>query len=159
MTRHDHHSKETNQRMRSLTTLAATLALLLALGGCADDPTGASPSDQAAPSPTETDTATPSKKKSANPKPEEPEGPVLEVTVDGEEISPNSQRIELARGEPLVIEFRSDRAGELHVHAKPEQFVEFPAGSSTRELVIEVPGLVEVEEHETGAVVAQLAVQ
>ena len=157
MTRHDNHSKETNQRMRSLTTLASTLALFLALGGCADDPTDASPPDQAAPSPTET--ATPSEKKSVKPKPEEPEGPVLEVAIDGEEISPNSQRIELARGEPLVIEFRSDRAGELHVHAKPEQFVEFPAGSSTRELVIEVPGLVEVEEHETGAVVAQLAVQ
>lgn len=157
MTRHDNHSKETNQRMRSLTTLASTLALFLALGGCAEDPTGASPPDQAAPSPTET--AKPSEKKSANPKPDEPQGPVLEVAIDGEEISPNSQRIELARGEPLVIEFRSDRAGELHVHAKPEQFVEFPAGSSTRELVIEVPGLVEVEEHETGAVVAQLAVQ
>ncbi len=157
MTRHDNHSKETNQRMRSLTTLASTLALLLALAGCADDPTDASPPDQAAPSPSET--ATSSEKESAKPKPEEPESPVLEVAIDGEDVSPNSQRIELARGEPLVIEFRSDRAGELHVHAKPEQFVEFPAGSSTRELVIDVPGVVEVEEHETGAVVAQLEVQ
>jgi hypothetical protein len=143
--------------MRSLTTLASTLALFLALGGCADDSTDASPPDQAAPSPSATATA--SEKKSASPKPEEPEGPVLEVVIDGEDVSPNSERIELERGKPLVIEFRSDRAGELHVHAKPEQFVEFPAGSSTRELVIEVPGLVEVEEHETGAVVAQLAVQ
>ncbi len=157
MTRHDNHSKETNQRMRSLTTLASTLALLLALAGCADDPTDASPPDQAAPSPSET--ATSSEKESAKPKPEEPESPVLEVAIDGEDVSPNSQRMELARGEPLVIEFRSDRAGELHVHAKPEQFVEFPAGSSTRELVIDVPGVVEVEEHETGAVVAQLEVQ
>jgi hypothetical protein len=157
MARHDHHSKETNQRMRYLTTLASTLALFLALSGCADDPTDASPPDQAAPSPSET--ASSSEKKSAKPKPEEPEGPVLEVAIDGAGVSPNSQRIELARGEPLVIEFRSDRAGELHVHAKPEQFVQFPAGSSTRELVIDVPGLVEVEEHETGAVVAQLEVQ
>jgi hypothetical protein len=157
MTRHDTHSKETNQRMRSLTTLASTLALFLALGGCADDPTDASPPDQAAPSPSES--APSSEKKPAKPKPEEPQGPVLEVAIDGDEVSPNSQRIELARGEPLVIEFRSDRAGELHVHSKPEQFVDFPAGSSTRELVVDVPGVVEVEEHETGIVVAQLAVQ
>ena len=147
--------------MHPLTSLAATLALLAALAGCAG-PADEQPADQAAPSPSETATssdATSSDKKPAKPKSEEPEGPVLEVVIDGEEVSPNSQRIELARGEPLVIEFRSDRAGELHVHSKPEQFVEFPAGSSTRELVIDVPGLVEVEEHETGAVVAQLAVQ
>jgi hypothetical protein len=149
------------QRMHPLTSLAATLALLAALAGCAG-PADEQPADQAAPSPSETATssdATSSDKKPAMPKPEEPEGSVLEVVIDGEEVSPNSQRIELARGKPLVIEFRSDRAGELHVHSKPEQFVEFPAGSSTRELVIDVPGLVEVEEHETGAVVAQLAVQ
>jgi hypothetical protein len=157
MTRHDNHSKETNKRMRSLTTLASTLALLAALAGCADDPTDAPPPDQAASSPSES--ATPSEKESAEPKPEEPEGPVLEIAIDGEAVSPNSQRIELGRGEPLVIDFRSDRAGELHVHANPEQFVEFPAGSSTRELVIEIPGVVEVEEHESGAVVAQLEVQ
>jgi hypothetical protein len=156
MTRHDNHSKETMQRMRPLTSLAATLALLAVLAGCAG-PADETPANQAEPTPSET--ATSSDKKQTEPKPEEPAGPVLEVAIDGEDVSPNSQRIELARGEPLVIEFRSDRAGELHVHAKPEQFVEFPAGSSTRELVIDVPGLVEVEEHETGAVVAQLAVQ
>ena len=143
--------------MRTSTFVVPTLVLLAALAGCADEPGDESPVDQASSSPSET--ATSKEKQSAKPKPEEPQGPVLEVVIDGGEVSPNSQRIELARGEPLVIEFRSDRAGELHVHAKPEQFLEFPAGSSTQELVIETPGLVTVEEHETGAVVAQLAVQ
>jgi hypothetical protein len=143
--------------MRPLTPLVLILTLLVALAGCAEDPADESPVDEAASTPSET--ATSAGKEPARSKPEEPQGPVLEVTIDGEDVSPNGQRIELSRGEPLVIEFRSDRAGELHVHAKPEQFVEFPAGSSTRELVIDVPGLVEVEEHETGAVVAQLEVQ
>ena len=143
--------------MRTSTFVVPTLVLLAALAGCADEPGDESPVDQASSSPSET--ATSKEKQSAKPKPEEPQDPVLEVVIDGEDVSPNSQRIELARGEPLVIEFRSDRAGELHVHAKPEQFLEFPAGSSTRELVVGTPGLVTVEEHETGAVVAQLAVQ
>lgn len=143
--------------MRTSTFVVPTLVLLAALAGCADEPGDESPVDQASSSPSET--ATSKEKQSAKPKPEEPQGPVLEVVIDGGEVSPNSQRIELARGEPLVIEFRSDRAGELHVHAKPEQFLEFPAGSSTRELVVGTPGLVTVEEHESGAVVAQLAVQ
>ena len=145
--------------MRPLTFVAPTLALLVALAGCAADSSGESSVDQASSSPSERESATPKEKQSAKPKPEEPQGPVLAVDIDGDDVSPNSQRIELARGEPLVIEFRSDRAGELHVHAKPEQFLEFPAGSSTQELVIDTPGLVTVEEHETGAVVAQLAVQ
>ena len=143
--------------MRTSTFVVPTLVLLAALAGCADEPGDESPVDQASSSPSET--ATSKEKQSAKPKPEEPQDPVLEVVIDGEDVSPNSQRIELARGEPLVIEFRSDRAGELHVHAKPEQFLEFPAGSSTRELVVGTPGLVTVEEHESGAVVAQLAVQ
>ena len=143
--------------MRRLTFLAPALTLCFALSGCADDPAEESPVDQAASSPSET--ATSKEKESAKPKPEEPQGPVLEVVINGEDVSPNSQRIELERGEPLVIEFRGDRAAELHVHAKPEQFLEFPAGSSTKELVIDTPGLVEVEDHETGTVVAQLAVQ
>jgi hypothetical protein len=144
--------------MRPIAFMASTVVLLVTLAGCADDPAEEPPVNQAA-SASPSENPTPSEKKSAEPKPEEPQGPVLEVTIDGEDVSPNSPRIELARGEPLVIEFRSDRAGELHVHSKPEQFVEFPAGSSTQELVIETPGLVEVEEHESGAVVAQLAVQ
>ncbi|WP_231252727.1 hypothetical protein [Nocardioides furvisabuli] len=53
-----------------------------------------------------------------------------------------------------MIEIQSDRAGELHVHSTPEQYVEFDAGRTSAQLVIETPGSVEVEEHDTSAVVA-----
>ena len=46
---------------------------------------------------------------------------------------------------------------ELHVH-QAEQYVEFEAGTGTYELVISAPGVVDVEEHETGQVVVQLEV-
>ena len=61
-------------------------------------------------------------------------------------------------GEPLLLRFTTDRAGELHVHSKPEHVVDFPTGKSSQELVIETPGIVEIEDHATGVVLAQLEV-
>ncbi len=53
----------------------------------------------------------------------------------------------------------SDRAGELHVHAKPEQYVEFTPGTTEKTLSIETPGSIEIEEHDSGTVVALLEVR
>ncbi len=88
-----------------------------------------------------------------------PSGEVLEVIVDGSSISPNGATLDLKVGEPLSITFKADRAGELHVHSRPEQVISFEAGTTTEQLIIDNPGAVDVEEHETGAVIAQLAVR
>jgi len=80
------------------------------------------------------------------------------VSINGDRVTPNGEAIELGVGEPLLIQFDTDRAGELHVHSKPEQYVEFAAGTSIKTLVIETPGVVEVEEHDTSIVVAQIEV-
>ena len=87
------------------------------------------------------------------------DAPVLSVTIEGADVRPNAQAIDLASGEELEVEVESDRAGELHVHAKPEQYLEFDAGTTHATLVITTPGSVEVEDHETGAVVALLQVR
>ena len=60
--------------------------------------------------------------------------------------------------DPTICEAAADRVVELHVHAKPEQYLEFEAGTSEQELVVDTPGTVEVEEHDSGAVVALLEV-
>lgn len=86
-------------------------------------------------------------------------GPLLTVTIDGEEVSPNAEEIELSTGEKLHVEIDSDRAGELHVHSTPEQSVEYAEGTSNSEIVVNTPGTVEVEDHDTGAVVALIEVR
>lgn len=149
--------------MRSRTTaLALTLTTAIALTGCgANEPSSkagaaapdSSPSATEAPSPSAGGTP------SDQPIPTKPAGPVLAVKIAGDKVSPNGKAIDLAAGKPLTITFTTDRAGELHVHSKPEQFVKFPAGTSTMKLTIKVPGVVEVEEHDTSHVVAQIEVR
>lgn len=86
-------------------------------------------------------------------------GPVLTVTIDGDEVSPNAEEIDLGTGEKLLVEIDSDRAGELHVHAASEQSVEFAEGTTKSEIVVNTPGTVEVEDHDTSAVVALIEVR
>jgi hypothetical protein len=145
-----------------LRTRAITVSLLLAAGltlsACGDDA-----DTTAEPTPT-TASATPSETPSEEPESEEPEpepepeGTVVVVTIDGDRIEPNGASIEADLDEPVVLAITSDRAGELHVHSTPEQFVEFRKGSHEYELTFEQPGVVEVEDHDTGFVIAQLQV-
>ncbi|GAB6987583.1 hypothetical protein [Nocardioides pyridinolyticus] len=139
------------------TTLAA-LAAATVLAACSGTDT-VSNADEPTPAPSsETTSATASPTPSASDEPT-PTGPLLSVTIAGEQVRPNAQEIDLATGEKLMIEVESDRAGELHVHSTPEQFVEFDAGSTRTQLVIETPGSVEVEDHDTSAVVALIEVR
>lgn len=149
-------------RSPALRTRATTVSLLLAAGltlsACGGDAdTAAEPT----PSPT-TASVTPSETASEEPESEEPEpepeGTIVVVTIDGDRIEPNGASIEADLDEPVVLAITSDRAGELHVHSTPEQFVEFRKGSHEYELTFEQPGVVEVEDHDTGFVIAQLQV-
>lgn len=146
--------------MRALTALTVTAALIAALSGCASDPeptpTAASTSESSSPTPTGSPSGSPKQERTPKETPES--GPELVVTISGDKVLPNAEVIDVDTDEPLAVRFTSDRPGELHVHSKPEQVLEFPAGKSEQELVIGTPGLVEIEEHETGAVVAQLKV-
>jgi len=149
--------------MRSRTTaLALTLVIAVALTGCGEDETssksGAAAAD-ATPSATETPTPSAAGTPTDQPTATRPSGPVLAVKITGDKVSPNGKAINLAAGKPLAITFTTNRPGELHVHSKPEQYVKFPAGTSTKKLIIKVPGVVEVEEHETSRVVAQIEVR
>lgn len=153
--------------MRTIRTTLPTLALAatLALAGCGSDDADTA-ADETTPSVTPTATSeapseTPTPSGTTAPTETEPPQPAadLVVTVEGDRVTPNAQELTVQAGEPLTIEFTADRAGELHVHAKPEQYVEFDEGTTTAELTIDVPGSVEIEEHETGAVVALLDVQ
>lgn len=145
---------------RFSTTIAATFTLVLALAAC-----GSADEDTALPAePTDaTSSVTPSAASSpaapVSPSTESTDlGPLLTITIDGEEVSPNAEEIHLGTGEKLLVEIDSDRAGELHIHSAPEQFVQFAEGTTDGEIVVNTPGTVEVEDHDTSAVVALIEV-
>jgi hypothetical protein len=142
--------------LRALTASAA-LCLSLTVAACGEDEAArsAEPTD-ATSSSRPSKSSTPAKKEQ---EPQEETGPTLEMTVTGDDVSPTGKAVELAAGDPLTIRITSDRPGELHVHASPEQYVEFGAGVTTRKLTVAQPGQVDVEEHETGALVARLLVK
>lgn len=152
--------------MRSPLVPVLSIALLLATAACGTSeesnasastpPSTATATASSAPTSSSTPMPSMSSDGSATPK---PVGPSLAVKIEGDVVSPNAQRLTVKAGDPITITFTTDRPGELHVHSKPEQFVEFDAGSTTKQLVIETPGLVEVEEHDTSAVVAQIEVR
>lgn len=159
---------------------ALTAAAALALAGCGEDSTSADEPDQAAssssstptsesPSPSATEpsastgpstelSSKPSKKPSKTPAPT-PAGLVIDVTVQGDQVSPQAEVVEADIDKPITLQIQSDRAGEMHVHSSPEQYVDFGPGSTTAEITFENPGAIDVEEHETGALVLKLLVQ
>ena len=147
--------------MRTWTAVLATAVLVVALGACGDDEAEPvaedTPSATPSPSPSVVESATPNPVEE-QPSPTEQPGTVVSITIEGDKITPGGERLEVGRDEVVTLEITSDRAGELHVHSKPEQYVEFEAGTSTHELVISAPGVVDVEEHESGHVVVQLEV-
>lgn len=138
---------------------AVALSLTILLAGCSGSDTSDPTPTVDSPSPTRTPSDTPSATSSQPTEEATEAGQTLEVSIAGDGIKPNGAALDLAVGEPLTIRFETDRAGELHVHSRPQQIVSFDAGTSTRELVIENPGAVEVEEHQTGMVVAQIKVR
>jgi hypothetical protein len=130
--------------------LAAFAVAALVLTGCgeSEEPTTSQATVSESPEQSESPAASPS---------QEPEA--IEVEIEGDRIEPNGMRVKAAAGEPVILAVKSDRAAELHVHSSPEQVLEVEPGESTVELVIERPGIVDIEEHDSGLVVLQLEVR
>lgn len=84
---------------------------------------------------------------------------VVEVTIEGDRVEPAGDRVEVGVGQPVELVVDADAAGEMHVHSTPEQTVEFGAGSSEHTVVVDQPGVVEVELHDPEVVVVQLEVR
>lgn len=140
--------------------LAATVlgASLAACGGRAEEPaTGAE--DPTTPAASAGTTAEPGEAATSDEpsEPAEPEGTVIEVVVEDGRATPLGERVPVEVGEPITFRIRSDATDELHVHTSPEDtYFDFGPGRSTFDLVVERPGVVEVELHELGTVLVQL---
>ena len=83
----------------------------------------------------------------------------LDVSIKGDTITPTNKRIPVNKDEPLTVTITSDRSGELHVHSSPEEEIAFDKGTTTKKLTFATPGLIEVEEHVSDTLIAQLEVR
>jgi hypothetical protein len=143
--------------LRTALTVTVTIAVLLT--GCSggDEPAAGAPPSGGTTSAGAPRTDEPS---AEEPAPSEPAvEDAIEVKIEGDRVEPNGRRVQVSAGEPVVLAITSDRAAELHVHSSPEQMVEVETGESTVRLAIETPGVVDVEEHESGTVLLQLEVR
>jgi hypothetical protein len=83
----------------------------------------------------------------------------IDVTIDGDTVTPNGERVQVDTGQPIELHVTADEAGEIHVHSDPEQELEYDEGTSTVTIEpIDQPGVVDVEVHALEAVVVQLEV-
>jgi hypothetical protein len=88
----------------------------------------------------------------------EPE--VIEVTFEGDSVTPSGERVDVSTGQDVELEITADRPGEIHVHSDPEQELEYPEGETTLKIEgIETPSTVDVESHTLDKVIVQLEVR
>jgi len=129
-------------------------AALSACGGDGDtDPPATDQSSSSSPSDSPSDSASDSGSSSTG------GGAAVTVTREGDSFTPNGERVELGVDQTLVLTIEADEAGELHVHSTPEQEIAYDAGTSEHEIVIDRPGVVEVESHEPDVILLQLEVR
>ncbi|NYG56669.1 hypothetical protein [Nocardioides perillae] len=145
---------------------AGALGLALVLTACGSDAetpaasgtdTSESPSATSEETPADTASETPDETPAAEPS-EDP-GTVVDVSIEGGEVTPKGERVRAAVGEPITFRITSDQPGEMHVHSTPESEFDFPAGTTERTITVETPGLVEVELHDPDVTLVQLEVR
>ena len=88
-------------------------------------------------------------------------GPVstINITFQGDTVTPQGKRIEVAAGKPLTLVVKADKPGEIHVHSSPEQELQYKAGTTRLHLTIDQPGIIEVESHALEKTILQLEVK
>ncbi|WP_028652795.1 hypothetical protein [Nocardioides halotolerans] len=84
----------------------------------------------------------------------------IQVTIEGDDVTPNGDRVEVKTGQPIELVVQADAAGEIHVHSDPEKELEYAAGTTTLPtFTIDKPGIVEVESHALEKTIVQLEVK
>jgi hypothetical protein len=84
----------------------------------------------------------------------------IDVTISGDGVTPNGDRIDVKVGQPIELVVKSDTEGEIHVHSDPEKELAYGAGTTTlAPFTIDKPGLVVVESHQLEKTIVQLEVK
>jgi len=84
----------------------------------------------------------------------------IDVTFEGDDVTPNGDRVEVQVDQPIELVVKADEAGEIHVHSDPEHEFEYGSGTTTlAPFTIDKPGIVEVESHGLEKTIVQLEVK
>ena len=83
---------------------------------------------------------------------------VVEVTYAGGKVTGPGPRVEVARGERVVLRFTSDVVEEIHVHGYDLYADLVPGQPAQIAFTADLPGSYEVELHEAGRPLYQLRV-
>lgn len=88
---------------------------------------------------------------------EEPK--TIDVTINGNDVTPNGDRVQVDAGQDVELDVTADSPGEIHVHSTPEQELEYDEGKSQLMITnLDQPGTVDVEVHGLDKVIVQLEV-
>ena len=154
-----------NDRQASSAVVLAMI-MVVALAGC-------SPSQPANPTPASTagGQSTPSSSAfasasgpaSQSPGPSEIANAVtIDITLSNGQVDPNGKKIDVRRGQTIVLNVTSDEDDEIHAHTgeDPGYELEVKGGKTTRgEFVVSDPGRFEVESHNLEKVIVILNVR
>jgi hypothetical protein len=84
----------------------------------------------------------------------------IDITIEGSDVTPNGDRVEVKVGQPIELVVKADAEGEIHVHSDPEHEFEYSDGTTTlKPFTIDKPGLVAVESHTLDKTIVQLEVK
>ena len=124
--------------MRRVFAALALLVCAVGLGGCGDEDTPGDSGGGGTDLPTKT----------------------IDVTIEGDDVTPNGDRVDVKVGQPVEFVVRADSEGELHVHSEPEHELKYAEGTTTLPtFTLDRPGIVEVESHALEKTVVQLEVK
>jgi hypothetical protein len=130
--------------------VVVTSLLALAALGCASTVAGAAGSKQV------TSSAPPASAPRAD---QQAPDKIISVRISGGKVSGVPERVEVDRGSGVRIEVTSDRRDEVHVHGYDKTVELAPGKPGAVQFVANVPGVFEVETHESGLLLFQLVVR
>jgi hypothetical protein len=150
---------------RRLSALVAVATLTVAgCGGSAGDSAQPSENTSASASPTRESTPDDSASESTpeddgSPAETEDNAVEIEVEIEHGQVTPSGERVDVEVGQTIRLVVDSDAADEIHVHSTPEHSFRIRPGMDDKEFEFRLtqPGVVEMELHEQGDVLATLA--
>jgi hypothetical protein len=149
------------------TARAATLSMITvaALAACSPSQSAtpastSSPTSQSSPSTTASPGTSKSPAPSRSPSPTT-DALTINITISNGRVDPNGKKMDVRRGQTIVLNVTSDQDDEIHAHTSDQGYeLEVKAGKPTRgELVVSDPGRFEVESHHLEKVIVILNVR